>query len=138
MLYRMPSQPVLTWVKARAGHRHMIYALSDRIMDMKNDKTATPQTAALPDFPWMTNLPDAIVWPFRVQEMLWRETLLTMARMAELRADCLRNLARAAMPMDAAAIQGEYARKLMDVAEEEGNRIARAMKDQAPAARTAA
>lgn len=105
---------------------------------MKNGKTATPETAALPQFPWMTNLPDALAWPLRMQDMLWRETLLTMARMAELRADCLRNLARATLPMDAAAIQGDYARKLMDVAEEEGSRIARAMKDAAPAALKAA
>lgn len=105
---------------------------------MKNDKTAVPDMAALPDFPWMTNLPDALAWPLRMQDMLWRETLLTMARMAELRAECLRNLARASMPMDAVAIQGDYARKLLEAAEEEGDRIARAMKDVAPAARTAA
>lgn len=105
---------------------------------MKNDKTATPETAALPDFPWMDSLPDALAWPLRMQDMLWRETLVTMARMAELRADCLRNMASASMPMDAVAIQGDYARKLMEVAEEEGNRIARAMKDAASAAGKAA
>lgn len=105
---------------------------------MKNDKTAKPETAALPGFPWMTNLPDAMVWPLRMQEMLWRETLLTMARMAELRAECLRNLARVTLPMDAAAIQSDYARKLMETAEDEGNRIVRAMKDAVPVARTAA
>lgn len=105
---------------------------------MKNDKTATPETAALPDFPWMGSLPDAFAWPLRMQDMLWRETLVTMARMAELRADCLRNMANASMPMDAVAIQGDYARKLMKVAEEEGNRIARAMKDAASAAGKAA
>jgi hypothetical protein len=116
----------------------MLQASSDRIMDMKNDKTATPETAALPQFPWMTNLPDALAWSLGMQDILWRETLLTMARMAELRAECLRHMAHPTMPMDAAAIQGDYARKLLNVAEEEGSRIARAMKGAAPATRTAA
>lgn len=105
---------------------------------MKHDKTATPKTAALPDVPWMTSLPQVLAWPLRVQDMLWRETLLSIARMAELRADCLRNLARAGTPMDAAAIQGEYARKLLDLAQQDGDRLARAVRDAAPAARKAA
>ena len=75
---------------------------------MKNDKIAKPETAALPHFPGM-NLPDVLLWPMRMQELLWRETLLTMARMAELRAECLRNMAQVTLPMDAAALQNDYA-----------------------------
>lgn len=84
------------------------------------------------------DLPDVLLWPIRMQELLWRETLLTMARMAELRAECLRNMAHVSLPMDAAALQSDYARKLLDVVEEEGDRFARAMRDAVPAMRQAA
>ena len=104
---------------------------------MKNDKIAKPETAALPHFPGM-NLPDVLLWPIRMQELPWREALLTMARMAELRAECLRNMAQVALPMDAAALQSDYARKLLDVVQDEGNRFARAMRDAAPTMRKAA
>ncbi|MDQ1901154.1 hypothetical protein RAH32_11945 [Paracoccus sp. WLY502] len=104
---------------------------------MKDDKIAKPETAVLPDSPGM-NLPHVLLWPLRMQEMLWRETLLTMARMAELRAECLRSMAQVSLPMDAAAIQSDYARKLMEVAGEEGNRLARAMKAAVPAMHKAA
>ena len=105
---------------------------------MRNDKTATPETAALPDFPWMTTLPEILAWPLRMQDVLWRAALMSMARMAELRADCLRGMASAMLPMDAAAIQGSYARKLLNAAEEEGSRLIQAMKDARPVLRHAA
>lgn len=104
---------------------------------MKDDKIAKPETAALPDVPGLT-LPDVLLWPIRMQELPWREALLTMARMAELRAECLRNMAQVTLPMDAAALQTDYASKLLDVVQEEGNRFARAMRDAAPAIRKAA
>lgn len=104
---------------------------------MKNDKIAKPETAALPDIPG-PNLPDVLLWQIRMQELLWQETLLTMARMAELRAECLRKMAHVTLTMDVVALQGDYARKLLDVVEEQGNRFARAMLDAAPATREAA
>lgn len=103
-------------------------------MHMDNDSLAKPESAAPAVFPWMTTPPDVFAWPLRIQDMLWRESLLAMARIAELRAECLRKLAETSMPMDAAAIQGDYARKLLDVAEDEGSRLARGLKDAAPAA----
>lgn len=104
---------------------------------MKNDRTATPAPAALPDFLGI-DLPDVMLWPLRMQETLWRETLLTMARMAELRAECLRDMAQVNLPMDAAAIQSVYVRKLLTTAEDEGSRIVSALQNQGTVARQAA
>ncbi|WP_207102558.1 hypothetical protein [Paracoccus shandongensis] len=103
---------------------------------MKNHKTAGPDRPALPDVPGMADsLPEALLWPLRMQEVLWRETLLGLARMAELRAECLRNLAHVHLPTEAAAVQSDYARKLLDAAQQDGARLARALKDAAPRTR---
>ena len=90
---------------------------------MKDDNRAKAEAGGMPDFHWINQLPDAAVRPFRVQMLLWREMVSAMADMAEIRAECLRKLACVNSPMDAAAIQNEYMHKLMQSAENEGNRI---------------
>lgn len=85
----------------------------------------------MPDFHWMMQVPDTVVRPFRVQSVFWREAVSAMAGVAELQADCLRKLAGANTMMDAVAIQGEYMQKLMQSAENEGNRIALVVKSAA-------
>lgn len=104
---------------------------------MKDDKTAKPETAVLPDFPWM-NLRRVCLWPLRTQEMLWREARLTISAMAGLWAGCLRDMAHRSLPPDAVACRQEYARKRRDMAGTNGNRMALAISDGMPALRKAA
>jgi len=97
-------------------------------MEMKNVRRVKPAEPATPDLHWINRMSEMALRPYQIQSLLWRETLTALAAMAELRADCLRKLAGVSTPMDAIAIQNEYMQKLLQSTEEEGNRIALALK----------
>lgn len=87
----------------------------------KREKTTQPQ------FFWANQLPELAMRRFCIQTVLWRETLSAMAGVAGLQAECLRKLACVNTPLDALAIQKHYLQQLVEIAEEEGNRLAMAL-----------